>query len=645
MHRTKKGEATNVGDEIETRVYKIAKPKPKELMGSAAVAEKAEATPNAKVAAKPVFELSAKDVAKAIRELVEPKVWTEPGAYLRAVDDRIVVRHRRSVQARVRLVLRALQETETIDAGAIARQIVPYWIIGEADAKPPAAAKPPMKTADKHPPGKTSPAKELSAEERIEQALATRVDLDFKKTSLADIAAWIRKQHGIEVSIDHKSITDSGIDPDNLTFSLSLKQISLGAALRHLLRSEVLVAEPDEQELRITTHDRAATMLTTRTYDVGDLARYRYLNGRVERDAILLVDFITSQCAPETWDAVGRWGSIQEFGDAIVVSQTRGVHQEIEKLLATLRATIKRQKAGDYTSVNLSAPEEGDARVIAALERNVDIEVEKMSLSAFAKLVSELAGVNVLIDHQSLAGYEMTDKMEVSGRAKNIPLKELLRIVLRQVDLTYYIQNEILLITTADKASSIPLGLILPVGDFVARGERSDWSEEDLIEFITSTFAPSTWDAVGGSGSIGYEAAWQMIFISQTPEVIEQILEFLPKWRAMRAAQDRWLAEFASPADRVELRVYDIAAVGGAEAKSGEQFTRQLRELVEPKNWTEGGAYLRCVGDRLIVRHRPRVQEKVRLWIAEMSVAPGDGGDPPRKRPEAAVGGPFNVAP
>ena len=140
-------------------------------------------------------------------------------------------------------------------------------------------------------------------------------------------------------------------------------------------------------------------------------------------------------------------------------------------------------------------------------------------------------------------------------------------------------------------------------------------------------------------------ASLPRLFISQTPEVNEQILEFLPKWRAMRAAQDRWLAEFASPANRMELRVYDIADVGGDETKNVEQLTKQLRELVEPKSWTEGNAYLRCVGNRLIVRHRPSVQEKVRLWIAELSAAAGDGGVLPRKRPEAEVGGPVNVAP
>lgn len=624
--RAKPGEAAKLGDEIETRVYKIAKPETERPPGPAGGDEKAEAKPDAKTESK----LSAKDVAEAIRELVEPKVWTEPGAYLRAVDDRIVVRHRRSVQARVRLVLRAIQEAEKIDASYPAGQILPNWMIGDADVKPPAAAKPNLKTADKQ-----QPVKELSAEERIEQALATRVDVDFNKASLADVAAWMRKQHSIEVSIDRKSMTDAGIDPDELAFTLSLKQISLRAALRHLFRSEGLVAEPDEHELRITTSDRAATMLTTRIYDVGDL----------NHDPELMVYHVTSCCTPTTWTDVGGAGSIREFGDAIVVSQTREVHREIEKLLATLRATIKRQQAGDYTPVNLSAPDEGDARVIAALGRKVDVDVEKMSLDAFAKLVSELAGVNVIVDYKALTVAGMTDEIEFSGRAKDIPLRKFLRTTLQQNDLVYIIQDEVLLITTNYKASSILLRLIVPVGDFAPRGEHAGWSEEDFIEFFTSTFAPPTWDAVGGSGSIGYEAAWQMIFISQTPEVIEQILEFLPKWRAMRAAQDRWLAEVATPVDRVELRVYDIAEVGDGEPKSDEQVTKQLRELVEPRSWAEGNAYLRCVGDRLIVWHRPRVQEKVRLWIAEMSVAADEADVPPRKRPEAAVGGPFNVAP
>jgi hypothetical protein len=51
---------------------------------------------------------AAKEVAEAVRDLVEPQSWSDEGVYLRALGDRIVVRHRRSVQRQVRRFISVL---------------------------------------------------------------------------------------------------------------------------------------------------------------------------------------------------------------------------------------------------------------------------------------------------------------------------------------------------------------------------------------------------------------------------------------------------------------------------------------------------------------------------------------------------------
>jgi hypothetical protein len=52
------------------------------------------------------------DVVEAVREMVEPKTWGEDGVSIRAVGDRLVVRHRRSVQVEVNGLLEALKNPE-----------------------------------------------------------------------------------------------------------------------------------------------------------------------------------------------------------------------------------------------------------------------------------------------------------------------------------------------------------------------------------------------------------------------------------------------------------------------------------------------------------------------------------------------------
>jgi len=58
-----------------------------------------------------------------------------------------------------------------------------------------------------------------------------------------------------------------------------------------------------------------------------------------EFDMDSLIDTITSCIKPTTWDTVGGPGSISPIGGMLVVSQTQGIHQEIEKLLENLRAS------------------------------------------------------------------------------------------------------------------------------------------------------------------------------------------------------------------------------------------------------------------------------------------------------------------
>jgi hypothetical protein len=88
---------------------------------------------------------------------------------------------------------------------------------------------------------------------------------------------------------------------------------------------------------------------------------------------------------------------------------------------------------------------------------------------------------------------------------------------------------------------------------------------DDLIEVITGTIFPTTWDCVGGPGSIA--PAGGMLVISQTQEVHRQIEELLGKLRA------------ASPG----LRVVTVRAAW----LSLDQ--KQLNELMHSKAGSDGG--------------------------------------------------------
>ncbi len=120
--------------------------------------------------------------------------------------------------------------------------------------------------------------------------------------------------------------------------------------------------------------------------------------------------------------------------------------------------------------------------------------------------------------------------MPITRRLHNVTLKAALRLMLRDLDLTYVIQEGVLLITTVDQAETPELLSIrvYPVGD-LAHG-----SYEELVTVITTSVLPNTWSRVGGNATITEMATCKSLVISQAISGHEEILRLL---RALRAAK------------------------------------------------------------------------------------------------------------
>jgi general secretion pathway protein D len=85
---------------------------------------------------------------------------------------------------------------------------------------------------------------------------------------------------------------------------------------------------------------------------------------------------------------------------------------------------------------------------------------------------------------------------------------------------------------------SVPTAIGTPPGGGpggVGGGPQADF--DSLIELITSTVAPTTWDAVGGPGSIAPFPTNLSLVISQTQEVHEQIADLLEQLRRLQDLQ------------------------------------------------------------------------------------------------------------
>lgn len=183
--------------------------------------------------------------------------------------------------------------------------------------------------------------------ERIQRVLREPLNslgLEFSGAPLNEVVNFVRDEYNIEVQLDLPALDDLGISSEE-HIDVNLRNISLGAALRILLRQLDLTYVIDNEVLLITSEEEALTRLQVAVYPVGDILAAKEAdiggeaaNHQPERME-LLIDVIISTVAADTW--VDNGGPDAEIcplqPGLLVVSQTQDVHRQIAYLLNALR--------------------------------------------------------------------------------------------------------------------------------------------------------------------------------------------------------------------------------------------------------------------------------------------------------------------
>ncbi len=117
---------------------------------------------------------------------------------------------------------------------------------------------------------RAAPPRALRSEAAIRKALEATADLDFTKTPLDDIVGAIGDFTKIDIVLDKRALAEAGIASD-LPMTVSLRGISVRAALELILRNLNLTWIVRDEVILITTPEEAESYLETRVYDVADL--------------------------------------------------------------------------------------------------------------------------------------------------------------------------------------------------------------------------------------------------------------------------------------------------------------------------------------------------------------------------------------
>ena len=424
-------------------------------------------------------------------------------------------------------------------------------------AEGPAAKPEPSPTAGE--PKKPSP------EDLIRQALNKRVELKYTEEPLWDVLKDLHAKLGIPIQLDAKAIGDVGINHDTpVTYNLST--ISARAAIALMLRSLNLTTVIKYDTLLITTPEEAESALQTRVYDVSDLVRRSAASDEGQPDFDSLIGVIRVCILSNTWDSVGGPGSIEPFTAAglkvLVVAQTDEAHEEIESVLAELRAVRDRKNASSKSSpssdhsvqtpvviVDARLPRipEAEASVRRALAKPVSYQFSNAPLGTVLMALKEKTGHQVVLDVNGSTGELVFDPQSrqvrkgeiavsintpVTAEAANVPLAIALDQMLDPLGLMWTYYHECLLITTNEREERFLVDRHYDVSDLPAYRDKNGKGVPDykaLIGMFASTVEPRSWDAVGGPGRIAVldQRGLQEIAITQqwkTHLKIEKVL-------------------------------------------------------------------------------------------------------------------------
>ncbi len=357
-------------------------------------------------------------------------------------------------------------------------------------------------------PAETKAASGSSGESAVERALARRGSFNFDQTPLKDVLASIARDYRINMAVDSQALEDAAI-PLDTPRTVSLKDLPLREALPLMLYGcdlNYIIPEGVDNVLLITTDAKVKEHRIARLYNAQEFSRpVNEFSANTGSDLDEIIEVVKAHVAPDSWDASEPPGTIFSFGQSLVVAQTAEVHERIAELLGMLSRARQQQQ------VSLGGePIRAETSVQQAIRKQLSALVDFHFAGAPLKDVIEKvrrAGLEPQLDEVALADASITNDTKISFDAKQVPLGWALQQMLGEHEASYYVDHEVLLITTDAKAKERVVPVVYPVGDLIGALMRGpsmdiDGAYDELIAAIVGTASPSSWDSVGGECNV-----------------------------------------------------------------------------------------------------------------------------------------------
>ncbi len=169
-----------------------------------------------------------------------------------------------------------------------------------------------------------------------------------------------------------------------------------------------------------------------------------------------------------------------------------------------------------------------EEKILAVLEEPTSVDFIETPLQDVVDFLKDKHSLEIQLDDKSLEEAGVSGDVPVTRKLHGIRLRSALAMLLRPLDLTYDIRDDVLQITTRKTAATWLMTRTYPVGD-LADGQDYD----SLVKAITTTVDPESWE---DAGNVAVVSRSKSLVISQTREVHDKVLSLLRSLRAAREA-------------------------------------------------------------------------------------------------------------
>ena len=177
---------------------------------------------------------------------------------------------------------------------------------------------------------------------KAEKALKQRVSLKFGGTPFSEVEKKLESLTGLNFLLNQSATDDSLTLDEEISFELA--DVPLNKALQMLLETKNATYVIDDGIVVIISRDDAedTKWLRLKMYDCSDLVKVLLAKNRPDPNGEqTLIDMVQTLIGPDSWVETGQGlASIYLAKGTLVVTQTEEIHQQIEKFLKDLKASI-----------------------------------------------------------------------------------------------------------------------------------------------------------------------------------------------------------------------------------------------------------------------------------------------------------------